>query len=63
MYLYNGGYDPNGGYAAGMAAHGKIIEWAIKNKYKKVDYLRGDERYKYDLGAKDQQLYQLTIAD
>ena len=62
-YLYNGGYDPNGGYAAGMAAHGKIIEWAIKNKYKKVDYLRGDERYKYDLGAKDQQLYQLTIAD
>lgn len=61
LYLYNGGYDPQAGYAVGIATLGKIIEWAIGKKYKKVDYLRGDEPYKYDLGAKDLQLYQLTV--
>lgn len=61
-YLYNGGFDPGRGlYAPGVTLSGKIIQEAIKRGIKRVDFLRGGERYKYDLGAKDDNLYQLKL--
>ena len=61
LYLYNGGYDPAVKLPTGVAISGKIIEYAISKRCEQVDFLRGGERFKYDLGAKDLQLYQLTI--
>lgn len=55
-YLYNSG--SSGG--RGIALFGMIIREAIKLKIERLDFLRGGEKYKYDLGAKDEQLYNIT---
>jgi len=38
---------------SGLALHVFCIEWAIENGYTRYDLLRGDEPYKYSLGATD----------
>lgn len=60
-YLYNGGFSSGSGLPVGIALSGKIVEEAILRKVAVVDFLRGHERYKYDLGAVDQKLYKITI--
>ncbi|MCX6731351.1 MAG: GNAT family N-acetyltransferase [Candidatus Roizmanbacteria bacterium] len=58
ILLYNSGYDPEQKYYSGgllLAAY--LIRHAIEKKMKLFDFLRGNERYKYDLGGKDVQLY------
>ncbi len=60
-YLYNGGFDRRIKYPVGVTLFGLIIKVAIEKGIKRVDFLRGDERYKYDLGAKDQQLWRMTL--
>ena len=57
-YLYNSGYMGSG---VGIALFGMIIEQAIKSKIERVDFLRGNERYKYDLGAVDKKLYNMEV--
>ena len=38
-----------------------ISKDAIESGKKKYDFLRGGERYKYELGAKDLQLYKIEV--
>ncbi len=62
ILLYNSGYDPQ--YAAlgvgfGLKAH--HLQHAIEQGIAVYDFLRGSERYKFDLGAVALQLYQITI--
>jgi len=58
ILLYNSGYDPEKKYySAGLLLCAHLIKKAIEDKKIIFDFLRGNERYKYDLGAKDMPLY------
>jgi len=59
-WLYNSGYDPQFSYySVGLLLKALSIKQAIEAGKKKYDFLRGKERYKYELGAKNLQLYQI----
>lgn len=63
IYAYNSGYDPAYDfYSVGLLLHAFKIKDAIKKGKKLYDFLRGGERYKYDLGAKDLELYKIVIS-
>jgi CelD/BcsL family acetyltransferase involved in cellulose biosynthesis len=62
LYMYNSGYDPDlAGLSVGLVSKALCLRWAIENGKKGLDFLRGNEPYKYDLGAKDQEIYRLVI--
>ncbi len=62
MLLYNSGFDPEFGYfSVGLLIKAFLVKKAIEDKVKIYDFLRGNERYKYDLGAKDMPLFGITI--
>jgi len=62
MLLYNSGYDPGQKYySVGLLLIAQLIHYAIENKKKVFDFLRGNERYKYDLGGKDVKLYKFVF--
>lgn len=61
VLLYNSGFDTM--YyqmAPGYILTALLIERAIEDKKSRFDFLRGDERYKFDLGAKPVNLYTFT---
>ena len=61
-FLYNSGYNP--GYSSlsvGLLLKALCLRHAIEEGKGYFDFLRGNERYKYDLGAKDVNLYRLVI--
>lgn len=63
ILLYNSGFDPERKYySVGLLLIAQLIHHAIDNKKKTFDFLRGNERYKYDLGGKDVNLYKFEIA-
>jgi CelD/BcsL family acetyltransferase involved in cellulose biosynthesis len=47
--------------SAGIVLAARLIEDAIQRGYTEFDFLRGDEGYKYRLGAKDTQIYHTAI--
>jgi len=58
LALYNAAYDPAlSSLSLGIASHSYAVKDAIAQGFKTYDLLRGDEPYKYDLGAKDRWLY------
>ncbi len=58
LYLYNSGYTPRfASYSAGAALLAYRIHKAIVQGIRYFDFLRGDEPYKYDFGAKDTYVY------
>lgn len=60
--LYNSGYDPvYKYYSNGLMLHALLIKRNIEKGLKVHDFLRGKERYKYDFGAKDLNLYKISI--
>jgi CelD/BcsL family acetyltransferase involved in cellulose biosynthesis len=62
LYMYNSGYDPEyAHYAVGLMSKALLVKDAIENGRSCVDFLRGDESYKYDLGGKDQQVFRLLL--
>lgn len=63
LLLYNSGMDLDYGYlSVGLLSKALLIQKSIELGYKKFDFLQGDEQYKYNLGAVDNKLYQLTIS-
>jgi CelD/BcsL family acetyltransferase involved in cellulose biosynthesis len=38
-----------------------LVKDAIETGHTCVDFLRGDENYKYDLGGKDQEVYRVVL--
>lgn len=61
--VYNSGFDPS--YyrqSPGLVLCYYLIQDAIARRFRRFDFLRGDERYKYDLGGVDQPIYRLAIA-
>jgi CelD/BcsL family acetyltransferase involved in cellulose biosynthesis len=63
LLLYNSGYDP-GHRAAnpGLVLISRSIGQAIDEGCAEYDFLRGTERYKYDLGGVDRAVYRLTVS-
>lgn len=62
LYLYNSGYDPEfSALSVGLVSKALCLRWAIENGKTGIDFLRGNEPYKYDLGARDQEIYRLRI--
>lgn len=60
--LYNSGYDP--AYrqqGVGFCLVARLLQSAIEQHCARFDFLRGSERYKYELGGVDQELYQLRL--
>ena len=60
--LYNSGYDPTYSHlAVGLVNKALTIKEAIEEGRGRFDFLRGTERYKYDLGARDSSVYTLVV--
>jgi CelD/BcsL family acetyltransferase involved in cellulose biosynthesis len=63
LYLYNSGYNPRfASYSAGVALLAYRIHKATLQGLRYFDFLRGDEPYKYDFGAKDTYVYRALYA-
>ena len=59
--LYNSGYDP--GYSqlsVGLLNKALSLQTAIEEGRQSFNFLKGNERYKYNLGGKDEAVYRLT---
>jgi CelD/BcsL family acetyltransferase involved in cellulose biosynthesis len=62
LLLYNSGYDPEyNRLAPGFVLMSEEVRLAIEAGLTEVDFLRGNEKYKYDLGATDLPLVHLTV--
>jgi CelD/BcsL family acetyltransferase involved in cellulose biosynthesis len=63
LALYNAAYDPNlASLSVGIACAVYAIRAAIAEGLRTYDFLRGDEPYKYDLGATDHWLLRLEAS-
>jgi len=63
LMIYNSGYEPEamGGFSPGIVLIARLIEQAVQHGRKLVDFMRGDEDYKYRLGAKDTWVHHITV--
>ena len=62
LYLYNSGYDPSlAGLSVGLVSKAQCVVWAIESGKQCLDFLRGNEPYKYDLGAVDRQIFTISV--
>ena len=60
--LYNSGYDPEySALSVGLLNKALCIQDAIETGKKSFDFLRGNERYKYNLGGTNQTIHELVI--
>lgn len=60
-YLYNSAYDPDASHASpGVVLIAMLIENAIAAGHVAFDFLKGDEPYKFRLGAEPRPLYVIT---
>jgi hypothetical protein len=44
----------------GLGSKALCLREAIDCGYQRMDFLRGDEPYKYDLGGQDRPIYRMT---
>ena len=63
LLLYNSGYDPAYREAnPGIVLIARSIGQAVDEGCAEYDFLRGTERYKYDLGGVDRVVHRLTVS-
>jgi CelD/BcsL family acetyltransferase involved in cellulose biosynthesis len=61
--LYNSGFRPDrAALSPGVVLLAHIIRDAIGSGHRRFDFLRGQERYKYDLGASAEDVLNVVIA-
>ena len=59
--LYNSGYDPqHASLSVGLLNKALCIQEAIERGRRRFEFLRGSERYKYNLGAVDRVVYRMV---
>jgi len=62
VLLYNSGFAaPYNNLSPGLILKAYTIKKAIEEGKKKYDFLRGGERYKYDLGGVKRNLYKISF--
>ena len=60
--LYNSGYDPNYSHlSVGLLNKALSLQSAIEKGHQSFNFLKGNERYKYNLGGTDELIYHVTI--
>ena len=61
--VFNSGLETEGFQAlsAGIVLVARMIEDAVQQGFTEFDFLRGDEKYKYQLGAKDTWIYHVKV--
>jgi CelD/BcsL family acetyltransferase involved in cellulose biosynthesis len=60
--LYNSGFDPEArALSPGVALIARTIEDAIRRGFRRYDFLRGDEPYKYGFGAVPTDVLRVTV--
>ncbi len=63
IYIYNSGIHSELQYfSPGWVLLGYLIQWAIENSRIVVDFMRGDESYKYKFGAVDSFIYKISLS-
>jgi CelD/BcsL family acetyltransferase involved in cellulose biosynthesis len=61
--LYNSGFHPDrAALSPGLVLLGHLIRDAIVRGKRRFDFLRGEERYKYEFGPQPEDIYRVTIA-
>lgn len=62
IWVYNSGINPKYlDLSPGWVLLGKTIQWGIENRREALDFMRGDEIYKYRLGGVDRHVLRLVI--
>lgn len=62
IYFYNAAYAPEyAAYSPGIYLFHHKIQQAIAQKTKIADFLRGEEKYKFDFGAKKNTIHDLEL--
>ena len=62
LWVYNSGLNPaHSALSPGWVLLGRLIQWAIDAGRREIDFLRGDEEYKFRLGGVDRSIYRLTL--
>jgi len=60
--LYNSGFHPDGAaLSPGLVLLAQVIRDAIARGKRRFDFLRGEERYKYDFGPSPEDVYTVTL--
>ena len=64
ILVYNSGYEPSRyrSLSSGLVLLSQVIEDAIERGIRVFDFLRGDERYKYDFGGVNKAIYRLGVS-
>lgn len=60
LLLYNSGYVPDV-VGSGWYLKAWLIQWCVRHTIQTMNYLQGNERYKYDFGAKDSFVYRIEL--
>ncbi len=61
-YLYNSAYDPEYREASpGVVALYRLIEHLVSSGCRRIDLLKGDEIYKFRMGAQARPLYKISL--
>jgi len=61
ILLYNSGFDERNYSGAGLYLKIMHLKWTIEQGLIRYNFLQGNERYKYDLGAKDLPVYRVKL--
>jgi CelD/BcsL family acetyltransferase involved in cellulose biosynthesis len=62
VYMYNGGMDPEAvNTSPGVTGAGLYFQNRIEAGKRRFDFLRGQERYKYEWGAEDEPIYRILV--
>lgn len=63
LLIYNSAIDPRfNALSPGWVLLGYLLRWAIENKRAALDFMRGDEDYKFRFGAVAGKIYRLQIS-
>ena len=61
-YLYNSGFDPDYQHlSCGLLLNATSLKHSIEYNFECFDFLRGDESYKYHLGAQNTTIYTIKL--
>ncbi|MEE8356857.1 MAG: GNAT family N-acetyltransferase [Anaerolineales bacterium] len=62
VWIYNSGINPMfENLSPGWVLLSKIIQWSIEEQKTKLDFMRGDELYKYQFGGIDKHVLRIQI--
>jgi CelD/BcsL family acetyltransferase involved in cellulose biosynthesis len=64
LWVYNSGLNRKfNEFSPGWVLLGYLLRWANEQKYEELDFMRGDEEYKYRFGAKDRFIVRATVSN